>query len=188
MSTFFFLGAYLKVVYNVLSNTDFIDPIGNYNDSFSGAYVLYCLIFCFAMIFAKISFKFSAYKFTQAYKYKFINADSVSNISVLALIIVSILFYTINVQNAFFVTGVIPRTTLPSPLNVIISFMLFFGLPLLSTLFLLRNNIKIKGFGNYQVDVNDLISEKSDCPALKTNKSTLKEHKINHISFFIENK
>lgn len=49
-------------------------------------------------------------------------------------------------------------------------------------------NIKIKGFGNYQVDVNDLISEKSDCPALKTNKSTLKEHKINHISFFIENK
>ena len=49
-------------------------------------------------------------------------------------------------------------------------------------------NIKIKGFGNYQVDVNDLISEKSDCPALMTNKSTLKEHKINHISFFIENK
>ena len=49
-------------------------------------------------------------------------------------------------------------------------------------------NIKIKGFGNYQVDVNDLISEKSDCPALRTNKSTLKEHKINNISFFIENK
>ena len=49
-------------------------------------------------------------------------------------------------------------------------------------------NIKINGFGNYKVDVNDLISEKSDCPALKTNKSTLKEHKINHISFFIENK
>jgi hypothetical protein len=49
-------------------------------------------------------------------------------------------------------------------------------------------NIKINGFGNYQVNVNDLISEKSDCPALKTNKSTLKEHKINHISFFIENK
>jgi hypothetical protein len=49
-------------------------------------------------------------------------------------------------------------------------------------------NIKINGFGNYQVNVNDLISEKSDCPALKTNKSTLKEHRINHISFFIENK
>ena len=49
-------------------------------------------------------------------------------------------------------------------------------------------NIRINGFGNYKVDINDLISEKSDCPALKTNKSTLKEHKINHISFFIENK
>ena len=49
-------------------------------------------------------------------------------------------------------------------------------------------NIDIRGFGNYKVDVNDLINEKSDCPALKTNKSTLNSHKINSISFFIENK
>jgi len=50
------------------------------------------------------------------------------------------------------------------------------------------NEINIKGFGNYKVNVNDLINENSDCPALRTNKSTLKAHRINSISFYIENK
>ena len=141
-TSFVFLGCFLKVIYHYFSQEDYIEHTGLYTDSYFGEYVIFCVVFCFAMIFGKISY--SALPFKKKINNNYISSGHSSQIFL--VIAASMMLYLLNYHFAFFVTGVNPRIDLPLKLNVILSFFIFFGLPLLSTLILCDNIYRINKY------------------------------------------
>jgi hypothetical protein len=155
---FFVLGVWLKVSVHHIFDYDYIEPVGNFQGSYDdwiAYYKMACIMaiaifssrfFCLLIFKGRVS-KVIARNFEK---------NVVSGYEWVLLLLGSGIFYFLNNQFAFFVTGVSPNVALPFGLNAPLSFMALLGVPMLVAMYVAKD-VRARGFLDARVAVTVLL-------------------------------
>lgn len=151
---FFVLGVWLKVSVHHIFDYDYIEPIGNFQGNYDD-WVAYYKMACIMSI-AILSSRFFCLLIFKGRASKVIpgafGRGVVSRGEWLSLLFGSGVFYFLNNQFAFFVTGVNPVVALPFGLNAPLSFMALLGVPMLVAMYLAKD-VRARGYLDARVAV-----------------------------------
>ena len=140
MAVFFFLGCWLKVVVHHIFDYSYVEPFGNFGgteDEWHSYYLTAGLIGLALIAARSFIWIFEVGQKTLPIRQK--QAIPVKTYEWISILTLAIIFYIINTQFAFFVTGVNAKLTLPFSLNAPLAFMALIGFAVVASTYLARD-------------------------------------------------
>lgn len=140
MVVFFVLGVWLKVVFHHMFYYPFIEPTGGFEETIDQwkEYYIVSTLLAFAFVAAKKLYRLMFGIFRENLVCRG-NIKPVSWLEWISIVCVVAVFYAINNNFAFFVTGVNPKLVLPLSLNAPLAFMAVIGIAVVVSVYVSRD-------------------------------------------------